>query len=306
MHKVSDDIHILCGGGLGNKLPSLSGGIAVAKFYEKNNIIIHWLQNHQCAASFRDLFSSDCASKFNLAPVTVRGTDELYYDDYKDILSTLPNSVLYGFEPNTHPIFINVRENHPRSLISYRNKTIVYESNLPNFFIDPITQLDLFKKHFQFREDLVAEAEKFINANNISKKTLGVHMRIGGPGNWEDPKCKTSIEENIEQILSLQNKYENVFISTDDSNILPTMNKTIKKCSYRLSESPTPIGTTSQYLTSTQVQGAVVDLLVLAQTDLQVYNIYSTYALWGKLLSDPIGDYTKFFHNGFMRPLWGY
>ena len=131
-------------------------------------------------------------------------------------------------------------------------------------------------------------------------------MRIGGPGNFEDPKCKTDVEKNIKQILSLQNKYENIFICTDNPDILPIMEKSIGKCIYRITEPPQLMGSITQYCSSIQVQGAVVDLLILATSNLQVYNIYSTYALWAQLLSEPIGDYTRFFKNGFIRPHWNY
>jgi len=305
MQHVSNDIHILCGGGLGNKLPSLSGGIAVAEFYGKTNITIHWQRTPQCGAKFEELFSDNCAANFTLAPMPLHETMDTVWDEYKNILSTLPDSVLYGFEPNTHPLFINVRENHPRSLTNYKNRTIVYESNLPNFFIDPITQMNLFREYFQFKEGLVAEAAEFIAFHNISKKTLGVHMRIGGLGNWEDPKCKINVEKSIEQILSLRQNYENVFISTDDSSILPIMEKAIDKCFYRIS-APHSVSETTQLCTLDQVQGAVIDLLILANTDLQIFSPYSTFALWAILLSNPIGDYAKFFTNGFMRPYWGY
>ena len=305
---MSNEFHIMAHGGLCNHLNSLLGGICVAEWYGKTDITIHWTRLPFFDIGFEELFSPDCVKNFKLAPIPERtrltDPEKPWLEDGENVLAQFPNAVLFGHEPNNQKIFFKVREEHPKCLAPHKNDVILYESNLPNFFIDLQTQMDTFRQHFQFREDLVKIAEDFIRDNNISKRTLGIHFR---GGDYTDRYANFN-PENIERIKALRENYDNVFVFSNNSLDIDELEKLTGPCLRKMDMQKVNKGVMSEFeaYSVRNNQGALINLMILAHTDMQIYNVWSTFSMWGKLLSEPMADYTEFYKTGFIRPYWNY
>jgi len=300
---MNNEIHILTFGGLGNRLSSLAGGLTIAEIYDKTDITVHWFENPACGVAFENIFNF---SKIKLGSKIIHKDWEETEGEDRLVLETYPNSVYYGHEPNSHTLFVKVRENHYRELAKYRNKIWIYESNLLNFYISIEDQIEIFKQFIQFKKDLVDEAHEFIKTNNISKKTLGIHLR-----RTTDFSANTilPIDLVISSIQKLQNNYENIYISTDTPEVVPEIEQAVGKCNYRqvspcLKKGDEPFSPTNIWRGHDQVRDAVVDLIILSKTDFKIYSPYSTFAMWATLLSEPIADYNNFLKNGYIREYW--
>lgn len=307
MSAISNDFHIIAHGGLCNHLNSLLGGLCITEWYGKTNITIHWTRIPFFNLAFEDLFTSDCAKKFNIHNSTRFGNEHdqtTWLSNNEDLFAPFPEAAVYGHEPTNQKLFFKVREEHPRCLEPHKYGTIFYESNLPNFFIDLETQMEIFRQYFSFKKELVEIAAKFVIDNKISKRTLGVHFR---GGDYADSTANFNAK-SIEKIQAIKHRYDNIFVFSNNSKDVEELEKVVGPCLSKMDMQKVtkdPIEDHKIYSTKNN-QGAFINLLILAQTDLQVYNIWSTFSMWGQLLSKPMGDYTAFFNTGFIKPYWRY
>ena len=156
-------IHILCDGGLGNRLSGLVGGLIVARQYGLIPVIA-WPENNWCGAGFHDLFDS------------VGGT-------------VTNHNVFQVFEHNLDCIFImHENQTHFKPARCYRHSPdsiqqavaqtgdlVYYHNKIPAYFsqdqvVQELEQLNI-SKH-------VANCvQEFCQSNHIDNTVAGLHLR---------------------------------------------------------------------------------------------------------------------------------
>ena len=124
----------------------------------------------------------------------------------------------------------------------FRIKGIVDKGKSPIFIkISSITELSLGKdydrilnielatclinKYLAVREDVISEVESFCNQHFVGRRVLGVHYR-GTDKAQESPVVPYDIvKRNIDHYLKLRPETDCVFISSDDTNFIESMER---------------------------------------------------------------------------------
>ena len=117
---------------------------------------------------------------------------------------------------------------------SLLNAKIHYEDR--SFFLYPENFIELknkFWKNFKLKESIKKEIESFYETNISGKTTLGVQVRLTDMKHYHGVSSIDSYVNKINEILSLNPNIEQIFLSTDDSEVIDILkNKVNKKIIY--------------------------------------------------------------------------
>jgi len=157
------NIHILCDGGLGNRLSSLVGGLILARQHSLIPVIA-WPENNWCGAGFRDLFDSADRT------VTNHNVFQVFEHNLSNVFIIHENQT--HFKPDRcyahSPDSIQQAVAQTGDLVYYHNKIPAYFSQ--DQVVQELEQLNI-SKH-------VANCvQEFCESNHIDNTVAGLHLR---------------------------------------------------------------------------------------------------------------------------------
>lgn len=156
-------IKILCDGGLGNRIAGLLGGLITADRLGLEPLI-SWPQNNWCGAAFDDLFEP------NGLLFDGQGVHDLMRSDSDDI---------FLLHENQTGVLLKTQMSHGRHselVIQTRTANVVfYTARVP----EHLPMADVLRKIQQIlpRHKLLTRINKFCGAHDITKNTMGLHLR---------------------------------------------------------------------------------------------------------------------------------
>jgi hypothetical protein len=151
----------------------------------------------------------DIISIDGMSDVEIIYHDTLYNENFSD------NMWEYYFEPINNRVKKKYRI--LRTLRPYRDPLIIESEKIRNIFSE------IFKDRIQIKESILNKTEKYFKKTFFTQKILGIHyratdIRVSIKTHPEILK-KESIEKYFEFIDLNRDKYENIFLATDDENI---------------------------------------------------------------------------------------
>ena len=187
------NIHILCDGGLGNRLSGLVGGLIVARQYQLTPVIA-WPENNWCGAGFHDLFDS------------VNGT-------------VTNHNVFQVFEHNLDCIFImHENQTHFKPGRCYRHSPdsiqqavaqtgdmVYYHNKIPAYFSQDQVVQEL--EQLKISKYVVTCVQEFCQLRRIDNTVAGLHLRKTENFNLNE-------ESLYEQVLTTPT--QRYFVCSDD------------------------------------------------------------------------------------------
>ena len=156
-------IHILCDGGLGNRLGGLVGGLIVARQYDLTPVIA-WPENNWCGCSFLDLFSN------TQWMVTNHNVFEVFEQNL--------NSIFIIHENQTHFKLDRCYGHHADSVQqagAQSDDLVYYHNKIPAYF----TQDQIIQELGQLKVNshVLECVKEFCQANLIDNTVAGLHLR---------------------------------------------------------------------------------------------------------------------------------
>jgi len=157
------NIHILCDGGLGNRLSGLVGGLIVARQYQLTPVIA-WPENNWCGCSFHDLFDN----------TTWPVTDHKIFEVFEQNL----DCVFIIHENQTH---FKLNRCHGHTVDSLQlagcllNDIVYYHNKIPAYF----TQDQIIQELGQLKinRDVLIWVQEFCQTHSIDNIVAGLHLR---------------------------------------------------------------------------------------------------------------------------------
>lgn len=160
---------IYCDGGLGNRLNSLYGGLAVAQELQLNYIVA-WPKNRWCNASLSDLFDHN----LNVIDDTLPEISEKYSSA---ILISHDNQLLenlYWINPKNHLTFKSFFFDIRRKVNKY--PFVIYHNSLiPHYLFDDA--ISIGKQKIRFKKETKELGEYFLRENKLNNKYIALHIR---------------------------------------------------------------------------------------------------------------------------------
>jgi hypothetical protein len=107
----------------------------------------------------------------------------------------------------------------------------IYYNN-SGFFMHPEKFIELknkFWKNFELKEGIKNEIESFHENNILGKKTLGVQVRLTDMKHYHNVSPIEKYIDKINEILSSNPEIEQIFLSTDDSEVIDYLENKINK-----------------------------------------------------------------------------
>ena len=104
--------------------------------------------------------------------------------------------------------------------------------NDSNFFMYPEKFIELknkFWKNFDLKESIKNEIECFYENNILGKKTLGVQVRLTDMKHYHNVSSVEKYLNKINEILLSNSEIEQIFLSTDDSEVIDYLKSNIDK-----------------------------------------------------------------------------
>ena len=104
--------------------------------------------------------------------------------------------------------------------------------NSSDFFMYPEKFLELknkFWKNFVLKEDIKNEIDSFYENNILGKKTLGVQVRLTDMKHYHNVSPVEKYINKINEILLLNPEIEQIFLSTDDFEVINHLKSKINK-----------------------------------------------------------------------------
>lgn len=197
----------ICASGLGNRICTLIGGLYWANQLNYN-FQIYWDIDPCCSCNYKNLFSSYISlliAKNNFV---------------SKFASNILNQA--GVYPEHHVDNVkNIFLNHPHNYEDLNKKlsnhsTIYYNSeSIPEYINN--TEITNLLSTFKINSDVATKVKEFIVKNNISKETIGVHIRKIDPPEIATGRFFIPIEHYIN--LFEQNKDQKYFVCSDNQEI---------------------------------------------------------------------------------------
>jgi hypothetical protein len=187
------NIHILCDGGLGNRLSGLVGGLILARQYQLTPVIA-WPENNWCGAGFRDLFDSAnrTVTNQNVFQVFEHNLDCIFIIHENQTHFKLDRC--YGHNPDA----IQQAVDQSGDLVYYHNKIPAYFTQ--DQIVQELNEL-LINSH-------VANCvQEFCQDNHIDNTVAGLHLRKTENFNLKE-------ESLYEQVLTAP--AQRYFVCSDD------------------------------------------------------------------------------------------
>ena len=160
----------------------------------------------------------------------ISSEDELYVDmETNSCCCTEINSELFGTKNCWEYYFEQtLNENIEQNLDSLLSANIDYEDR--NFFMNPEKFIDLkkkFYKNFNLKKNASQSIESFYTENIKGKRTLGVQIRLTDMINYHNVSNLEEYIRKIKNILCEFPEIEQIFLSTDDLEVIDVVKKEI-------------------------------------------------------------------------------
>lgn len=186
-------IHILCDGGLGNRLGGLVGGLIVARQYGLTPVIV-WPENNWCGCSFHDLF--------DITTWTV--TNHNVFQVFEHNLS----NVFIIHENQTHLKPDRCYAHSPdsvRQAVAQSGDLVYYHNKVPAYFSQDQIVREL--EQLKISKHVVNCVQEFCQLNRIDNTVAGLHLRKTENFNLNE-------ESLYEQVLTTP--AQRYFVCSDD------------------------------------------------------------------------------------------
>jgi hypothetical protein len=271
LNKNNISITAKCDFGLGNRLYTLIGALYIAKKLNITQVNVIWLPSNECDCSFFDLFSS-------FKDITFLNNDSQYYD--------INIRCGFGFnEPGylaltaQHRFINNIKKTTYKNLLSKYKVNIVYTSVTIPEEIELEFIVDVFRK-LKINKKILKRAQKFINANNITKNTLGFHFRKTDKTIFFNQYALDLYNQHLYFIHN--NKSDRIFIASDDKNIHTILSIYKNTLSMPLRRYPLFFSNTNQIIRNkSSVLDSLCTMLVLSRTTLLNYEMVGASSFLG-------------------------
>lgn len=162
----------------------------------------------------------------------ISNEDELYVDmetnpccctDHSQTIFETKNCWEYYFDQTTKENINNVFNSLLGANIHYNDK---------DFFMNPENFIDLknkFNKNFKLKQNITEEIQSFYDKKIKNKITLGVQVRLTDMRHYHGVSPVDEYIKKIKEILSEKPEIEQIFLSTDDSEIIDVLKNNIDK-----------------------------------------------------------------------------
>jgi len=265
-------LHILCDGGLGNRLNALIGGLLVAE-EQGLSVRVSWPLNNWCRADFNELFSYHFNSYDNL---DIYQVFEANKDNYFAIHS---NQINFSIPQNKH---IHANNYQLPQSAAYYNSIVP-----PRFSSQQVVdKLSLFT----IKKPIWNRVLVFCKKHNISEEVIGVHLRRTDFNSKEsDSEIINRIKEHTDRrfFICSDDKETELLYAQQQNTIIHSKESYVGKFiegtwneSYN-DEHGRSVTCNINRSESAVVEG-FVDMLILAHTNIQVGQERSTYFEYAK------------------------
>lgn len=280
-------VYIYCDGGFGNRFNSLVSGLSLAKSLEREPLIL-WPQNNWCMAAFDELF--DC--KFGSSSQTIQGllaqnnTVNIFHENQ------FSNELVW-----THYEHVDI------ALLKNSDSHVLYYSSLIASWVNmQHLETEILPK-LKFKYELVFAARTVIDENiSTGNRFFGIHLRKTDFGN--------SNEVDTASLAMIRSRPNDVFfVCSDDADTEIRFSKeqnvfVHKKTSYVeklvqgdwnswITDSNNQNWPFNVNRSSDSVKQALIDLLILSQSDIVPTNTRSTFLQTAYLLKSSFNQFSE-------------
>ena len=159
--------YILCDHGLGNRFGSIIGGLRIAELTNTEPIIC-WPKNNWCQCNYEDLFELKFKVESNDFSLSLTNKIQEYQLPYF-FLGSFGNDLskkIYGYSVK------EINElNQERDHLFYSN------CKIPKTDMISANDVTRLLKSIPIKKEILKKVKNFCEKNNISKTTLGIHLR---------------------------------------------------------------------------------------------------------------------------------
>ena len=159
--------YILCDHGLGNRFGSIIGGLRIAELTNTEPIIC-WPKNNWCQCNYEDLFELKFRVESNDFSLSLTNKIQEYQLPYF-FLGSFGNDLskkIYGYSVK------EINElNQERDHLFYSN------CKIPKTDMISANDVTRLLKSIPIKKEILKKVKNFCEKNNISKTTLGIHLR---------------------------------------------------------------------------------------------------------------------------------
>ena len=178
-------VHILCDGGLGNRLSGLVGGLIVARQYGLTPVIA-WPENNWCGCSFHDLFDT----------TTWTVTNHNVFQVFEHNLS----NVFIIHENQTHLKPDRCYAHSPdsvRQAVAQSGDLVYYHNKVPAYFSQDQIVREL--EQLKISKHVVNCVQEFCQLNRIDNTVAGLHLRKTENFNLDEESLYQQVSNTPEQ-----------------------------------------------------------------------------------------------------------
>lgn len=261
-----------CSGGLGNRLKPMASCYALS-FLTKRKLVIVWEPTLRCMAPFNSLFSNSIEhiEEKNLNSLTnVKVFCPEGADDYESNLNKV-----YGLRDLVKRVGSSLLDT--KAIINDQTENIIIFSNtfLPDISIQSHKQFFIY--FLKVNKEITNKVDAFWVNSGLDKDFIGVHAR---GTDFEDSGINADYYLNTMMLLSSpcffvcsdSPDYEQYIKEKDGRHVI------IRSDKKYVSKNKDGIWSNNVYTPTESVQDSLVDLLLLARTNFQIYHPNSSFA----------------------------
>lgn len=189
---MSRKVHILCDGGLGNRLSGLIGGMITAQAL-KANCVISWPVNNWCGCEFDDLFESQGIMHNKLTVNDLLLPDNRNYIIHENQTQQKLVKCFAHALTSLEQLGTTVED-----VVYYHNKLMPYHDQ--NSVIEHLSKLPI-------KISVLGKVKQFCDQNQINSHTIGLHLRKTENRSLDDTFLLEEVRTNVHK------KY---FVCSDD------------------------------------------------------------------------------------------
>ncbi len=189
---MSRTVHILCDGGLGNRLSGLIGGMITAQTLQAS-YVISWPANNWCGCGFDDLFEGQ---GFKHDQLTVN--DLLKPDDRNYIIHENQTSQKLKKCFAHAPASLEQLRKYSGDVVYYHNKLMPYHDQ--GSVIEHLSKLPI-------KATVLGKVKQFCDQNQINANVIGLHLR---------KTENLSLDDTVLFEEARTNSHKKYFVCSDD------------------------------------------------------------------------------------------
>jgi len=261
-----------CSGGLGNRLKPMAS-CYVLSLLTNRQLVIVWEPTLRCMAPFNSLFSNAMPHIEEKSLNTLYNVKIFCPDGAADYESNLNN--VYGLRDLARRVGTSLLDT--KAIINEHSENIIVFSNtfLPDISI--ASHKSFFMYFLKINRDIVDKVDAFWKESGLTKDFTGVHARgtdfedsgINADYYLNTMSCLSSVDFFV---CSDSKEYEQYIKEKDGRNVV------IRSDKKYVSKSKNGIWSNNVYTPTDSVQDSLIDLLLLARTNFQIYHPNSSFA----------------------------